>query len=337
MNKKMVALAVGFLCISALAMSTSKAKASSLGSVGQWRFDEGSGTLARDSSGNSNDGTLSDYQDTLLPQWVDGINNSALKFDGNNDFVIIPDSSSLDLSSNVTVRAWVYLPSGAHYADSQIVSKDAPNGGGNLDLGIHDDSGHIVVGLGTDGGFPGEFIAAYSDGTVSRNVWTYVAMTYNGSLVEIYINGILDSSHPWTGGFTTDNGMPLCIGAKNYQGAAGGTTWYGFCLNGDIDEVEIWNYAKSSQEIFEDYIPFLRPSPIPIWMEWYFWTTTAFGAIAVVLAFTTVYYRKKPSILKENTAVRNKNTQRTNRVCPKCGANLPADSKFCGKCGAALE
>jgi ribosomal protein L40E len=75
----------------------------------------------------------------------------------------------------------------------------------------------------------------------------------------------------------------------------------------------------------------------PLWMQWWFWTIIALGAVVVALAFTRVHYRKKPSVSKETSVMQSKTTQRANKICPKCGANLPADSKFCGKCGNSLE
>lgn len=75
----------------------------------------------------------------------------------------------------------------------------------------------------------------------------------------------------------------------------------------------------------------------PLWMQWWFWTIIALGAVLVAFAFTTVHYRKKPSVSKEKSVMQSKTTQRANKICPKCGANLPADSKFCGKCGTSLE
>lgn len=53
------------------------------------RFDEGSGTIAKDESGYGNDGTI--YGAT----WIDGISGKALAFDGVDDYVEIPDDGSL--------------------------------------------------------------------------------------------------------------------------------------------------------------------------------------------------------------------------------------------------
>jgi hypothetical protein len=223
----------------------SKAYATTNGLVGYWKLDEGSGTVAHDSSGNGNNGVLTTYEDTTLPQWVKGINGTALKFDGVGDFVQVPDSPSLDFSGNVTVMAWVYLPASAHLTNTKILVKNAVNGAANLDIGFYNESGTIVVYMGKDEGTPYDIV--YSVGHVPRNSWTNVAMTYNGSFIDIYINGTLDSSHPYTGGFDTTDAMPLCIGSANYQGAAGGGP-YGF-INATIDDVRIYDIALSQRNI----------------------------------------------------------------------------------------
>jgi hypothetical protein len=182
-----------------------------------------------------------------LPQWVKGIYGDALKFDGVGNFVQVPDSPSLDFSSNVTVMAWVKLPAGANLANTKILTKNAVNGASNLDFGIYNNSGTLVVYLGQ--GESGPSITVTSIGHVPRsnNSWTNVAMTYNGTFIDIYINGTLDSSDSYTGGFNTNNGMPLTIGADNYQGAAGGTP-FGF-INGTIDDVMMFNRTLTPEEV----------------------------------------------------------------------------------------
>jgi hypothetical protein len=72
------------------------------GLVGYWSFNEGAGTAAMDSSGNGNTGTLING-----PTWVSGKSGTALSFDGADDYVEIPETQSLNLSSALTVSAWI--------------------------------------------------------------------------------------------------------------------------------------------------------------------------------------------------------------------------------------
>jgi N-acetylneuraminic acid mutarotase len=87
---------------------------------------------------------------------------------------------------------------------------------------------------------------------------------------------------------------------------------------------------------YSSQIP-LPPPETSLWMQWWFWAIIALGVIAAVLAFTTVHYLGKASKSKETNAVPSKTMPKDIKVCPKCGANLPAGSKFCGKCGTSLE
>ncbi|UCD50420.1 MAG: discoidin domain-containing protein [Phycisphaerales bacterium] len=70
--------------------------------VGWWKFDDGSGTVARDSSANRNDGTL--YGD---PQWVAGQLAGALQLDGNDDYVELPIGSVMTTLREATLTLWV--------------------------------------------------------------------------------------------------------------------------------------------------------------------------------------------------------------------------------------
>lgn len=69
--------------------------------VGKWKFDEGFGNVAKDSSGKGNDGEILGGA-----KWVDGYFGKALEFEGRNSCVKVPNDPSLD-GDEVTVMAWV--------------------------------------------------------------------------------------------------------------------------------------------------------------------------------------------------------------------------------------
>jgi len=85
-----------------LGLSISVAEGADPSLVGWWRFDEGSGTTAYDTSGYGNDGTLMNG-----PQWVNGQLKMALQFDGVDDFVQVPHDNILTVDNEVTVMAWI--------------------------------------------------------------------------------------------------------------------------------------------------------------------------------------------------------------------------------------
>ena len=70
--------------------------------VGWWKFDETDGNIAYDSSGNGNNGNL-----TNGPIWVTGKISGALSFDGSDDFVDLGNSSNLALTLNKSLSIWL--------------------------------------------------------------------------------------------------------------------------------------------------------------------------------------------------------------------------------------
>ena len=69
--------------------------------MGIWHFSEGSGSTAYDTSGLDNHGTI------YGADWVTGVNTTALSFDGIDDYLRVYDSSSLDISEELTLEAWI--------------------------------------------------------------------------------------------------------------------------------------------------------------------------------------------------------------------------------------
>jgi hypothetical protein len=68
--------------------------------LGHWKLDDGEGDIAVDSSGNENDGVLMGD-----PQWVAGMLEGALDFDGDGDYLDCGDDPSLNVTDAVTVSA----------------------------------------------------------------------------------------------------------------------------------------------------------------------------------------------------------------------------------------
>src|SRR2546426_3753993 len=98
----------------------SRALFAAAGLVAAYSFDEGSGSTLGDVSGTGNVGTLVNG-----PAWnAAGKFGSALSFDGINDIVNIADSNSLDLTTGMTLEAWVKPSALSGYRT--VLMKDVP-------------------------------------------------------------------------------------------------------------------------------------------------------------------------------------------------------------------
>jgi hypothetical protein len=204
-------------------------------------FDEGSGTIAYDFSGNNNNGTL--YNGSIVcsggdcPNWVDGKFGKALSFDGVDDYVNISDSVSLDFSGSFTMEYWVKFNNVS--GEQWLVSK---GGGWNRKgffstIGISPGVLRFGMGNGTT-----EVVADNSGFTTG--VWYHIVMTYDGLTMRVYSNGVLLPNSA-TNTFAYVNDYPVRVGGSD------GTSFLPF--NGTIDEVRIYNRALNEEEIKAEY------------------------------------------------------------------------------------
>ena len=162
--------------------------------------------------------------------------NFALSFDGFDDYVRILDSTSLDLSKGMTVEAWIKPRSadGGRF----IVSKwNDFTGQWSFGFKNANHTDKLQVHL-SQGGYT-DLADLKSKTSITTESWLHVAATYDLSTVTLYFNGIKDSSIPASGEIY-DSAADLLIGAVN-----GGLENF----NGLIDEVRLWNYARSPIEL----------------------------------------------------------------------------------------
>lgn len=197
------------------------------GPVVYYNFNENTGTTANDSSGNGNAGTL-----TNGSTWALGYGNSAVAFDGVNDSVTRTDNSTIDITGTITMSAWVYPT--ASDANGTVLTKQ-----GAYYLERHSD-GKIqayLYGVTTPG-------YHQSTSTIPNNQWSYISVTYDGANIRFYINGLLDRTIAATGSITNSAGTlfvgSLEPGFDNYE------------FTGRIDEVRLYSYARSQEQILED-------------------------------------------------------------------------------------
>jgi len=201
-------------------------------------FDEGNGTTAYDSSGNSNNGTLIDASTTnsdgnTPPQWTTGKVNKALSFDGVDDYVNINDAPSLQITNALTLEAWLNFPVGA--AGSRGVVQKYPTQDWDYMLYLSG-YGYPSIYFKNPAGdnYSLEYAIDHRDGK-----WHHWVGTFDGRYLKIYVDGILRGTRD-TGGTTirVTAGQPLHI-----------MHGYGGYIKGLIDEVRIYNRALSADEI----------------------------------------------------------------------------------------
>jgi hypothetical protein len=116
----------------------------------------------------------------------------------------------------------------------------------------------FVVCIVIPGYFQPEGISTTTDHWMA-NTWYHIAGTYDGVSLKIYVNGVLENSRAVSGELWTQEPTyaeyPLSIGADTWMEATPPGTIYGrlFFFNGAVDEVKIYNYARTGEEIWNDY------------------------------------------------------------------------------------
>lgn len=177
------------------------------------------------------------------PNKTTGKVNGSYSFDGVDDFISFPDFTNG--FNKFTFSAWIepentgdwgtVLTKGNFWNDYWFAIKSWGDDRGKVEFRMNSQN-----------------FSQMTNSRITYNQWNHVAVSYDGSNVKFYINGILDKSVSYTGNLVfTSN--PFLIGKEKG----------GYPFKGRIDEVKIWNYALSDSDIKDDYNSAAGPTCTP--------------------------------------------------------------------------
>ncbi len=207
--------------------------------AGWWRFDNEIGensTFFRDWSNHGNNATCTS---TSCPTIASGKFGNALNFDGTNDYVIAGNGSSLDLTGNFTIEAWVKP---GRLETAYLVKKATRDSTDGYELSLSKATGKAYFRVNQKTSKNTYKLFSSSSYPVDGNTWIHLAGVYNGSHVQIYFNGKLEKSMPGPASISSN--------ADNLKFGGPDDSRY---FKGAIDEIIIWNRALSPEEINASY------------------------------------------------------------------------------------
>lgn len=254
--------------------------------VARWGMNNAIGTTVVDSSGNGVDGTiigagysLSNASAPFDLDFTPPDTSKALQLNGTDSYVTFGDTSALGLAQ-FTLEGWVKKEgtgvttssgSGGVSAVPLITKGVGEVDGNNRDLnyffGIQSGTNVLCADFeeGAGGSSPGLNHPVVGQTALQDNQWYHVAVTYDGATWSLYLNGKLD-------GITTINQpvQNLSIQHAGFGTALNSTGTANGRFDGSMDEVRIWNYARSQAQILATANTELRGSQSGLVARWAF-------------------------------------------------------------------
>ncbi|MFZ2148636.1 MAG: LamG-like jellyroll fold domain-containing protein, partial [Sedimentisphaerales bacterium] len=234
MCKKLIYLFSFVLVLGMVLTSVAKADL-----VGWWRFNEGSGDTASDSSGNGHDGTLNGN-----PEWAIGPPGFGGAIAFHPDKCTGIDCGIFDPTNGTgqfTVALWAFWDGTGTY--QHFITKSAAWGADTMMFqfelwGAHTDASYTDrVGVSYE---PAGSVAFF---IMPKNEWVHLALTFDGTNAVIYLNGV-DEEGPKPFSIGPDVDAQVEIGYTSTRPSGIDRTF-----EGSLDEVRIYDYALTGAEI----------------------------------------------------------------------------------------
>lgn len=205
------------------------------------KLDETAGTVAMDSSGNGGNGTL-----TGGGVWsTDSVAGRALRLNGTNSVLTVPDSAMIEPRSAFTLSYW-FKANSFNPAGAGLVSKrNAPTDNNSFTSflqGNPSDAAYRKINVDINGN--GSRFGSTT--LINLGTWYHVAIVFDGALPaaersKLYINGLLDATGAQTFASVPDFTSSLRLGLTH----SGASTWF----DGWIDEVRFFRRSLDPAEI----------------------------------------------------------------------------------------
>jgi len=158
--------------------------------------DPATPTSNKDSTVNQNNPTFNGSM--TLDNQVTGEIDGSIDFDGDDDFISVANSESLNFTNSLTIEAWIRLNSFGSGTDVDIILRKGEDNPNNYQLAINDQK--LALTIEEDDGE-----GLNSSASLSTMTWYYVAGTWNGTTRKVYIDGLENGSGSKTGSIAPDN------------------------------------------------------------------------------------------------------------------------------------
>jgi hypothetical protein len=175
-----------------------------------------------------------------------GAVGTAVRFDGTNDYVLVPHSDDL-LLDNGTVSLW--FKSSSLSGHRGLFSKDSTDYDTGGHLHVYTEGSTLKVRLQSTSG-----TYTVQSGGLTTGTWYHATVTFGGGGLKLHVNGIEKDDDDYTGGLGTSSGgtgnhEPLVFGANSWGSGNLTHTPLSDYFSGWLDDVRVYDWALDAQQI----------------------------------------------------------------------------------------